>query len=93
MMLSSNCFSCYLQSLNVSVSDVNLPVYIEFPDEVLQLRVDDLTKRVNAIEKEFYSSFSISELEADLLQLDDDEDYDDYDDDDDSDDDDSDYSI
>ena len=91
MMLSSNCFSCNLHSLNVSVSDVNLPVYIEFPDEVLQLRVDDLTKRVNAIEKEFYSSFSISELEADLLQLDDDEDYDDYDDD--SDDDDSDYSI
>ena len=92
-MLSSNCFSCNLQSLNVSVSDVNLPVYIEFPDEVLQLRVDDLTKRVNAIEKEFYSSFSISELEADLLQLDDDEDYDDYDDDDDSDDDDSDCLI
>ena len=50
------------------------PVYVEFPEEVLQLRVEDLAKRVSKLEKEFFDSFTIQELEFELTQCADDDD-------------------
>ena len=41
-------------------------MYIEFPEEVLLLRVEALEKHVTKMEVEFFSSFSVEELEDEL---------------------------
>ena len=46
----------------------NQPVYIEYPEEVLELRVNDIADRVAKIEEEFFASFTVAELQAELFQ-------------------------
>ena len=53
--------------------DDNGPVYIEYPEEVLHLRVNAIARRVDRIEREFFASFTIRELEAELQQYEDEE--------------------
>ena len=48
------------------------PVYIEYPEEVLELRVTELAKYVSKMEREFFSSFTVQELEAELQLADED---------------------
>ena len=53
--------------------DDNGHVYIEYPEEVLHLRINAIARRVDKIEREFFASFTIKELEEELQQYDDEE--------------------
>ncbi|XP_076818399.1 uncharacterized protein LOC143464499 isoform X1 [Clavelina lepadiformis] len=79
----SNCYYNYAPKFMLEITSqeeqesdtAHSPVYIDCPEEVLELRIDALMDRVKMIEQEFYSEVTLEELEAELVDETEDQDF------------------